>query len=259
MRYSREWLETNGIGGFASSTIVGMNTRRYHGLLTAATKPPVGPRGAARRNSRRRLIVGGERYDLAATAIPAPCIRKASISAGVPLDHSRCSSIEVEGVESRSASSWCMARTPSSIEYAMRQGRDCDSGNASADRLPRLPLHYARNDALNPTVVEEDKASRLCAIRGNAALSFRAQRAARDRATGDWYRNFEYDRERERGLDFQEDLFNPWCSRSRCGRGQTVTFDRSAQLGTREPPMRAVARSPPQTGRSRGSAPIRLS
>jgi len=38
----KEWLETNGIGGFASSTIVGVNTRRYHGLLFAATKPPLG-------------------------------------------------------------------------------------------------------------------------------------------------------------------------------------------------------------------------
>src|ERR1700687_2499858 len=38
----REWLETNALGGFASSTITGLNTRRYHGLLTAATKPPVG-------------------------------------------------------------------------------------------------------------------------------------------------------------------------------------------------------------------------
>ena len=38
----REWLETNGIGGFASSTISGANTRRYHGLLTAATRPPLG-------------------------------------------------------------------------------------------------------------------------------------------------------------------------------------------------------------------------
>lgn len=37
----REWLETNGIGGFASSTITGLNTRRYHGLLVAATKLPV--------------------------------------------------------------------------------------------------------------------------------------------------------------------------------------------------------------------------
>ena len=32
----REWLETNGLGGFASSTIIGLNTRRYHGLLVAA-------------------------------------------------------------------------------------------------------------------------------------------------------------------------------------------------------------------------------
>src|SRR5208337_3982488 len=38
----REWLETTGFGGFASSTIIGLNTRRYHGLLVAATKPPVG-------------------------------------------------------------------------------------------------------------------------------------------------------------------------------------------------------------------------
>jgi hypothetical protein len=39
---SREWLETNGIGGYASSTITGLNTRRYHGVLVAATKPPLG-------------------------------------------------------------------------------------------------------------------------------------------------------------------------------------------------------------------------
>ena len=37
----REWLITNGIGGYASSTdIGGMNTRRYHGLLIASLNPP---------------------------------------------------------------------------------------------------------------------------------------------------------------------------------------------------------------------------
>ena len=36
----REWIITNGIGGFASSTIIGANTRRYHGLLIAALNPP---------------------------------------------------------------------------------------------------------------------------------------------------------------------------------------------------------------------------
>jgi len=35
----REWLVTNGIGGFASGTLAGVLTRRYHGLLVAALKP----------------------------------------------------------------------------------------------------------------------------------------------------------------------------------------------------------------------------
>src|SRR5262245_55652943 len=39
---TREWLETNGIGGFACSTVIGINTRRYHALLTAALPPPAG-------------------------------------------------------------------------------------------------------------------------------------------------------------------------------------------------------------------------
>jgi predicted glycogen debranching enzyme len=39
---SREWLVTNGIGGFASGTIAGGMTRRYHGLLIAALQPPLG-------------------------------------------------------------------------------------------------------------------------------------------------------------------------------------------------------------------------
>ena len=39
---TQEWLLTNGLGGFSSSSVVGCNTRRYHGLLCAATLPPVG-------------------------------------------------------------------------------------------------------------------------------------------------------------------------------------------------------------------------
>src|SRR6266480_4830801 len=35
-----EWLETNGLGGWASSSIPGAHTRRYHGLLVAAIVPP---------------------------------------------------------------------------------------------------------------------------------------------------------------------------------------------------------------------------
>ncbi len=59
----KEWLITNGIGGYASSTILGANTRKYHGLLVAALLPP----------AKRRVIlskldesieIGGEKIDL---------------------------------------------------------------------------------------------------------------------------------------------------------------------------------------------------
>ena len=59
----KEWLLTNGLGGFASSTIIGANTRKYHGLLIAPLTPP----------ARRYLIlskvdesieIGENKYDL---------------------------------------------------------------------------------------------------------------------------------------------------------------------------------------------------
>src|SRR6185436_464649 len=39
---SREWLVTNGLGAYASSTIAGVNTRSYHGVLVAALPAPLG-------------------------------------------------------------------------------------------------------------------------------------------------------------------------------------------------------------------------
>src|SRR5438128_6262117 len=39
---TREWLVTNGLGGYASGTVAGVATRRYHGLLIAALPAPHG-------------------------------------------------------------------------------------------------------------------------------------------------------------------------------------------------------------------------
>jgi predicted glycogen debranching enzyme len=65
----REWLETNGLGGFASGTINGCNTRRYHGLLVAATKPPVG-RFVLLSKLEETLIIDGRRYELGTNRYP---------------------------------------------------------------------------------------------------------------------------------------------------------------------------------------------
>src|SRR5215471_3270923 len=64
-----EWLETNGVGGFSSSTIIGLNTRRYHGLLTASTKPPVG-RFLLLSKLEETLLIDGRHYDLSANQYP---------------------------------------------------------------------------------------------------------------------------------------------------------------------------------------------
>ena len=65
----REWLETNGIGGFASSTIVGMNTRRYHGLLVASLKPPV-ERYVLLSKLEETLLVDGVAHELSVNQYP---------------------------------------------------------------------------------------------------------------------------------------------------------------------------------------------
>src|SRR5436309_12863080 len=65
----REWLETNGRGGIASSTITGLNTRRYHGLLVAAAKPPVG-RFVLLSKLEETLFIEGQAFELSANRYP---------------------------------------------------------------------------------------------------------------------------------------------------------------------------------------------
>jgi len=70
-----EWLLTNGIGTYASSSAAGCNTRRYHGLLVAATQPPVG-RVMTLSTVMETLTIDGETYELATNEFEgafAPC------------------------------------------------------------------------------------------------------------------------------------------------------------------------------------------
>src|SRR5262245_65336646 len=57
---TREWLVTNGLGGYASGTIGGAPSRRYHGLLIAALPPPYGRRLLLTDVS-ETLYIGGRR------------------------------------------------------------------------------------------------------------------------------------------------------------------------------------------------------
>src|SRR3954454_25174744 len=58
-----EWLETNGLGGWSSSSIIGCNTRRYHGLLVAATVPPT-ERMSLVSKLDETIIINNRRFEL---------------------------------------------------------------------------------------------------------------------------------------------------------------------------------------------------
>ena len=66
---SKEWLTSNRIGAYASSTVTGCNTRRYHGLLVAATAPPMG-RLVALSQVAEALEIEGQTHELATIEFP---------------------------------------------------------------------------------------------------------------------------------------------------------------------------------------------
>ena len=61
---SREWLVTDGLGGYASGTVAGLATRRYHGLLVAATAPAGASRMVGLAGLDTVVVVGDRRFRL---------------------------------------------------------------------------------------------------------------------------------------------------------------------------------------------------
>ncbi|MGH9670218.1 MAG: amylo-alpha-1,6-glucosidase [Terriglobales bacterium] len=207
---SREWLETNGLGGFASSTIAGLNTRRYHGLLIAATQPPVG-RMLLLSKVEETLILGDQRFELSANQYPSAVHPQGyRFLKHFRLDPFPIFTYEVEGVEMEKSVFMVQGENTTVVEYRITRGaaREC--------RLELRPLIAFRdyhsttheNSALNPAVATEPGLATIAPYAGLLALHLAHNAASLD-ATGFWFRNFEYAAERERGLDFTEDLFSP--------------------------------------------------
>ena len=201
-----EWLETNGIGGFASSSIAGMNTRRYHGLLTAATKPPVG-RVVLLSKLEETLIVAGERYELSANRYPGTVHPQGfRYLREFRLDPCPVFVYQAGGVQLEKRVYMVPGENTTVIEYGI-------SGRASLEVRPLIAVRdyhstTHENAAINPTKMVSDGVMRLAPYPGMPELYLEYGAAAIGPGLG-WYRNFEFDRERERGLDFLEDLYNP--------------------------------------------------
>ena len=205
-----EWLETNGLGGFASSTITGLNTRRYHGLLIAATKPPVG-RLLLLSKLEETLVIDGERYDLSVNQYSGAIHPNGrQYLKRFRLDPFPLFTYEVVGVEIKKSVFMRHGENTTVIQYKAKQ-----TGRKTV-ALEVRPLIACRdyhstmheNGALNSHVDFSDALATVQPYADLPKLHF-AHNACEVAPTGYWYRNFEYREEQARGLDFIEALFNP--------------------------------------------------
>jgi predicted glycogen debranching enzyme len=205
-----EWLETNGIGGFSGASITGANTRRYHGLLTAATKPPVG-RMVLLSKLEETLIIGERRFDLSTNQYQGAIHpRGFELLTGFRLDPFPISTFEVEGVQIEKSVFMPQGSNTVVVEY-----RVLSCPRKQALHLEVRPLIAFRdyhsltheNGALDPTLQQEPGMVSIRPYDGVPRL-YLAHNASQVEPHSDWYRQFFYAVEAERGLDTTEDLFN---------------------------------------------------
>ena len=214
----REWIETNGLGGFASSTIVGCNTRRYHGLLTAATKPPVG-RLVLLSKLEETLILDGRRFDLSVNRYPGAVYPEGHrYLTRFRLDPFPVFTYNVEGGEVEKSVFMVQGENTTVVQYEVRGfGTRAASSECALELRPLIAFRdyhslTHENGGLNAHVAIESGMASVVPYRGLPTLYF-AHDGDEINPTGQWYSNFEYDAERQRGLDYSEDLFNPFVAR----------------------------------------------
>jgi predicted glycogen debranching enzyme len=210
----REWLETNGLGGFASSTIIGLNTRRYHGLLVAATKPPV-RRLVLLSKLEETLVIDGKRFDLSANRYPGVVHPQGfRYLKEFRLNPFAVFTYEVENIEIEKSVFMIHGENSTVIHYELRKNHHSESPkNVLLEIRPLIAFRDYHgtthgNGAIDPAVEERTGLASVTPYQGLPSLHL-AHNAIELRKTGDWHRNLEYDAERERGLDFSEDLFSP--------------------------------------------------
>ncbi|HEV8130762.1 MAG TPA: amylo-alpha-1,6-glucosidase [Acidobacteriota bacterium] len=244
----KEWLETNGIGGFASSTVVGMNTRRYHGLLVAAMRPPVG-RVVLLSKIDETLVTEGRAYDLSTNQYPGVVHPNGYLlQAEFRLDPMPVFVFRIGDVVLEKIVFMLQGENSTAIRYRLLSKSPADA------RLELRPFiafrdHHSlthANPALNPSVEAGEAWFSLTPYPGLPTL-FVNHNGAQLAPSSQWYYRFQYEEERQRGLDWEEDLFNPFvlrCALDRadaCLIASTEIRDASAVSKLRETEVRRRA------------------
>lgn len=208
----REWLETNGLGGFACGTLSGANTRRYHGLLTAALNPP-GGRMLLLSKLEETLVLGDRRIDLSTNEYAGAIHPEGYLLlTNFRLDPFPTWTFEVEGIHLEKSIFMPQGSNTVQVEYKLLQGPAAIEPVLEVRPLVAFRDYHStthENGALNPAIESAANSASFQPYPGLPRLYF-AHDAIQLQQQGYWYKNFLYRVERERGLDFEEDLYNPF-------------------------------------------------
>jgi predicted glycogen debranching enzyme len=237
----REWLVTNGLGGYAAGTVAGMNTRRYHGLLVAALKPPV----------ERRVLVAqldtvvthrGERTELGVNEFAGGYVH--------PQGWRYLHEFRREGAIP--VWRWTVGDLVIERRVWMAHGHNTTYvqftvvAATEPVELELLPLcadrdyHWHHRGAVDYRVATIAHGVELQAHDGATHCRLLCERGE-FRVDPAWYWNFHHRVEAERGLDADEDLYRPGVFRMRLGAGETSALILTAETAEPRPAPESYA------------------
>ncbi len=209
----KEWIETNGLGDYASSSLICCNTRKYHGLLVADLESPVG-RHVLLSSLEESLLVGGRELCFSCRKHPGVFYPRGN-----------------EHLEEMDAGEWPVFRyrfgevtltrelmlIPGHrlllVRYEVR-GTAPDTPPVVLRVKPLLAFRNAHdltraNPALRPETLSAPSGICLRPYEALPPLFMQVEGGFIFNAAPDWCFNVEYLVERERGFAYQEDLFQP--------------------------------------------------
>lgn len=211
---AREWLETNGLGGWASSTLAGAHTRRYHGLLVAATRPPVG-RMVLLSKLDETLVLDSGSVELSCNLYPGAVHPQGyHYLKNFTLGPFPTFTYETEEWALRKSLAMVHGEHTLVLRYELLWA----SGPAQLELRPFFAgRDYHQLSRANPHIQPEarfeQEVLRFQAYEGQPEVHLLVP-GGHFAPVADWYYNHLYPREAERGLDYSEDLFT--CGILRC-------------------------------------------
>jgi predicted glycogen debranching enzyme len=203
-----EFLETNGLGGWSGSSIIGANTRRYHGLLVAATVPPT-ERTVLLSKLEETIVTGQARYQLGVNLYPGPTVH--------PNGYHYLNSFkkelfpewefEADGIKIKKTVAMVHGENTVLVLYDVLEAPQdftlellplvaARGYHTLAHEGPHMHWHVDFEEGVFHTLPD-----------GKTDLYIQVPGATYEHSPK-WFRDFQYPAEQYRGLDYSEDLFN---------------------------------------------------